>query len=136
MAASGVEDGRSVPGTREIWSWSDSFMFPHLSDYEAGSPALPCDPSPPSPVALSLHRAFLQVWPPTRLIGPLPCSVRKGWALESVAARSAVREAVVSQPTCWCVIPGAVADGRRLQVVVDGLPLFGGAQLAVDPTLD
>ena len=32
-------------------------------------------------------------------------------------------------------LPGAVADGRRLEVVVDGLPLFGGAQLAVDTTL-
>ena len=27
------------------------------------------------------------------------------------------------------------ADARRLEVVVDGLPLFGGAQLAVDTTL-
>ena len=26
-------------------------------------------------------------------------------------------------------------DGRRLEVVADGLPLFGGAQLAVDTTL-
>ena len=29
----------------------------------------------------------------------------------------------------------AAGDGRRLEVVVDGLPLFGGAQLAVDTTL-
>ena len=29
----------------------------------------------------------------------------------------------------------AGADGRRLEVVVDGLPLFGGSQLAVDATL-
>ena len=28
-----------------------------------------------------------------------------------------------------------VGDARRLEVVVDGLPLFGGAQLAVDTTL-
>ena len=28
-----------------------------------------------------------------------------------------------------------VADARRLEVVVDGLPLFGGAQLAIDTTL-
>ena len=28
-----------------------------------------------------------------------------------------------------------VNDGRRLEVVVDGLPLYGGAQLAVDTTL-
>ena len=27
------------------------------------------------------------------------------------------------------------ADNRRLEVVVDGLPLFGGVQLAVDTTL-
>ena len=27
------------------------------------------------------------------------------------------------------------ADGRRLEVAVDGLPLFGGAQLALDTTL-
>ena len=26
-------------------------------------------------------------------------------------------------------------DGRRLEVVADGLPLFGGAQLALDTTL-
>ena len=30
---------------------------------------------------------------------------------------------------------GAEADGRRLEIVVDGLPLFSGAQLAVDTTL-
>ena len=27
------------------------------------------------------------------------------------------------------------ADGRRLEVVVDGLPLFRGAQLTIDTTL-
>ena len=32
------------------------------------------------------------------------------------------------------VLPNA-ADGRRLEVVADGLPLCGGAQLAVDTTL-
>ena len=29
----------------------------------------------------------------------------------------------------------SVADRKRVEVVVDGLPLFGGAQLAVDTTL-
>ena len=29
----------------------------------------------------------------------------------------------------------SVTDGRRLEVVADGLPLFGGAQLALDATL-
>ena len=31
-------------------------------------------------------------------------------------------------------LPDPVNDARRLEVVVDGLPLFGGAQLAVDST--
>ena len=31
--------------------------------------------------------------------------------------------------------PSSVNDGRRLEVVVDGLPVFGGAQLAVDTTV-
>ena len=34
----------------------------------------------------------------------------------------------------WTHAPIA-ADGRRLEVAVDGLPLFGGVQLAVDTTL-
>ena len=33
------------------------------------------------------------------------------------------------------LIQPGVMDARRLEVVVDGLPLFGGAQLAVDATL-
>ena len=32
-------------------------------------------------------------------------------------------------------LPVAVNDARRLEVVVDGLPVYGGAQLAVDTTL-
>ena len=32
-------------------------------------------------------------------------------------------------------LPVARHDGRRLEVVADGLPLFNGAQLAIDPTL-
>ena len=32
-------------------------------------------------------------------------------------------------------VPNAARDGRRLEVVVDGLPLFGGVQLAMDTTL-
>ena len=32
-------------------------------------------------------------------------------------------------------VPNAARDGRRLEVVADGLPLFGGVQLAIDTTL-
>ena len=64
---------------------------------------------------------------------------RRGFALESVVARIC-REAGGRVSTNVFVrdldlhLPNA-ADGRRLEVAVDGLPLFGGAQLALDTTL-
>ena len=63
---------------------------------------------------------------------------RSGWTLENVVARLCreaggrvstnifMRDVDLAHPD--------VADGRRLEVVVDGLPLFGVAQLAVDTT--
>ena len=60
---------------------------------------------------------------------------KRGWALESVAVRIC-REAGGRVTTnvmlrdLDMVLPNA-ADGRLLEVVADGLPLFGGAQLAV-----
>ena len=63
---------------------------------------------------------------------------RRGYALESVAARIC-REAGGRVRTNMFVrdmdLDVPVNDGRRLEVVVDGLPLHGGAQLAVDTTL-
>ena len=64
---------------------------------------------------------------------------RRGFALESAAAR-VCREAGGRVTTNVMVrdldlpVPDAT-DSRRLEVVVDGLPLFGGSQLAVDTTL-
>ena len=45
MADGVVAAVRSQGGIR---SWSGSFMLPHLPNCETGSPALPCDPSPPN----------------------------------------------------------------------------------------
>ena len=65
------------------------------------------------------------------------CSVagvlgRRGFALESVGARIC-REAGARVSTSR---PGfARTDARRLEIVAEGLPLFGGAQLAVDTTM-
>ena len=66
---------------------------------------------------------------------------KRGWALESVAARIC-REAggrvttnVLLRDLDLAFVGAAEADGRRLEIVVDGLPLFSGAQLAVDTTL-
>ena len=64
---------------------------------------------------------------------------KRGWALENVVARICreaggrvstnvfMRDLNKGQPD--------VVDGRRLEVIVDGLPLHSGAQLAVDTTL-
>ena len=64
---------------------------------------------------------------------------RRGFALESAAAR-VCREAGGRVTTNVMVrdldLPVLNAtNSRRLEVVVDGLPLFGGSQLAVDTTL-
>ena len=63
---------------------------------------------------------------------------RRGYALESVAARIC-REAGGRVRTNMFIrdmdLDVPVSDGRRLEVVVDGIPLHGGAQLVVDTTL-
>ena len=65
---------------------------------------------------------------------------RRGFALECSAAQ-VCREAGGRVSTNVMVrdldIPGphAAMDGRRLEVVADGLPLFDGAQLALDTTM-
>ena len=96
--------------------------------------------APPPSAASPSHCALLPVWPTTRLLWPPPRSLRtsKGWALESAVAR-VCREAGGRVTTNEMLrdldmaLPD-VADGRRLEVVADGLPLFGGAQLAIDTT--
>ena len=65
---------------------------------------------------------------------------KRGWALESVAARIC-REGGGRVTTNMLLrdldlgFVGSEAVGRRLEIVVDGLSLFSGAQLAVDTTL-
>ena len=64
---------------------------------------------------------------------------RRGFAVESAAAR-VCREAGARVATNLFVrdmdlgVPNG-GDNRRLEVVADGLPLFGGVQLAIDTTL-
>ena len=62
----------------------------------------------------------------------------RGFSVESAAAR-VCREAGARVSTNVFVrdldIPVGCHDTRRLEVVADGLPLFGGAQLALDTTL-
>ena len=89
------------------------------------------------PLPLSAGVAFHSIPAP-------PCSLRKGWdfgkeGVQNVTARIC-REAGGRVTTNVMVrdldLAGPhVADTRRLEVVVDGLPLFGGAQLAIDTTI-
>ena len=65
--------------------------------------------------------------------------LRRGWALESVAAR-VCREGGARVRSNVFVRDLDLAefnrfDARRLEVVADGLPLYGGAQLAIDTTM-
>ena len=127
----------------------------------AGVPFSACPSSPPTRIDSALFPVLLQ----RRLHLPLPLSKRicgcgqpldpfghhraacsrtgalgmRGFALESAAAR-VCREAGGRVVTNMCVrdmdLGVLVAgDNRRLEVVVDGLPLHGGVQLAVDTTL-
>ena len=63
----------------------------------------------------------------------------QGFAVESVAARicreGGARVATNLTVRDMDLRPPNVNDGRRLEVVADGLPLLGGVQLAVDTTL-
>ena len=102
-----------------------------VQSFDPASPA----GSPPS------DRAQLPVWPSTRPTWPSPCGLcsagvlgKRGCSLESVTARIC-REAGGTVATNVMVrdldlAAFAGADGRRSEV--DGLPLFGGSQLAVD----
>ena len=107
--------------------------------------------APPSSLASSPSIfAQLPVWPSLGRLWPPPCSLCGGWSvgssgfffflvLESAAAR-VCREAGARVGTNILVrdldmVPQGRPDSRRLEVVADGLPLFHGAQLAIDTTL-
>ena len=78
--------------------------------------------------------------PPHRRIWPAPRSLRTGreeWTLcgERCCAyvQKGWRQSVMVRDMHVGMFD--IRDGRRLEVVADGLPLFGRAQLAVDTTL-
>ena len=83
------------------------------------------------------------MWPPTRSTRPSPCSVcdSGGAPGPRLFAREYRGPRVQGSPRQGYLdrldlaAAAATTDDRRLEVVVDGLPLFGGAQLAVDATL-
>ena len=103
-------------------------------------------PAPSSPPPSPLLCTLVPVWPSTRQLWPPPISVLEGRSLgaqglsqEIVMARIC-REAGARVRTNVMVRDldlGAFnrLDGRRLEIIADGFPLWRGAQLAVDTTL-
>ena len=94
---------------------------------------------------LRLSLSLLPVWPTTRLLWPPPRSMRTskgvwqtrvGFGVVARVCREAGGRVMtnVMLRDLDMALPN-VADGRRLEVVADGLPLFGGAQLSIDTTL-
>ena len=77
---------------------------------------------------------LLRRWPPPRSV----LEANRGFSVESAAAR-VCREAGARVSTNLFVrdldLPVARHDGRRLEVVADGLPLFNGAQFPIHTTL-
>ena len=64
---------------------------------------------------------------------------RRGFAVESIGARicreGGARVSTNVHVFVLDILAPEVHDGRRIEIIAEGLPLFGGAQLAVDTTL-
>ena len=109
-------------------------------------PAVPHSLIPPSPAPTPLARRFCRCGRPIDAFGHhrAACAragvlARRGFALESAAAR-VCREAGARVTTNVMVRDldleaMNVQDGCRLEVVADGLPLHGGAQLVIDTAI-
>ena len=94
---------------------------------------------------VSVHNK-LPVWRPLDPCGHhrATCQVagvlgRRGFPIENAVARvcrkAGGRVTTNVRVQDMDIPPGAAVDNRRLEVVVDGLPLFHGAQLAMDATM-
>ena len=86
------------------------------------------------------------MWPPTRHSWPPSCSVLQGRGFGQVGYPLECAAAKVCREVGARVTPNAfvrdldlgafnVLDGRRIEVIADGLTLWQGAQLAIDTTL-
>ena len=95
--------------------------------------ALPCAAASPSPAPPPSHFSHLPVWLTTRSAGVLGS---RGFSVESAAAR-VCREAGARVSSNLFVRELSVAphDAHRLEVVADGLPLFGGPSWLSTPLL-
>ena len=100
--------------------------------------ALPCLAPPPPLAFLAPCFSHLPVWPSTRRPSPPPCSVFEVSPLRALLRGCVVKRGARVSMNVFVTdldLPVAQQDGRRLEVIADGLPLFGGPQLAIDTTL-
>ena len=100
-------------------------------------------PRLPPPSCLS----NLSMWPSNRRAWPPSRSVRQSWSVGEAgvllsralppecAEKAGTRVSTNVMVRDLDLRAPDVHDGRRLEVVAEGLPLFGGAQLALDTTL-
>ena len=132
IRASALSQGgsRSSPGFDSM---------PHLQTDTVGAAAIPGPLFPPSPIAPLPVRPIHQFGHHRAACARAGILGKRGFALESVIAR--ISRAAGGRVTTNVLLRelnfGLMneADGRRLEVVADGLPLFGGAQFAVDTTV-
>ena len=112
-------------------------VSPQCQGFPVSSLAAPLVPT-------SFVRCKLPVWPSTRFAWPSPCSLSLGLGpgsqrvLLGECGRSGVpRGWSSSLPECQSSGFASLGrnDNRRIEIVADGLPLFHGAQVAVDTTM-
>ena len=120
--------------------------FAHTPSHQCSTPFVSCRPPPGSPVAPHPFRPAVAgvAAPLTSLaitvqlaLGEVFCCAG-GLHQRALLQGFAGRLEVGSPPTLSCgtwTSRYLSTDNRRLEVVVDGLPLFGGSQLAIDTTL-
>ena len=118
-------------------------MLPDFATHQVLVPVFPCV-APPSPLAPFLVIPQLPVWPSTRLPWPPQVSLRgcRGVGAAWVRCRERHRQDLpggrrtrVYERVRAGFGSRTVQPPRCLEVVADGLSLFGGAQLAIDTTL-
>ena len=132
---------------------SAAIVFPQPTsrwqNSRVGIPFTCCPVSPQSRFDAQVFRVFscgasgahckLPVWPSTRLAWPSLCSLSLGWGfapqrvLLGECGRSDVPRAGAG--VSLNVRVHDLLDNRRIEIIADGLPLFHGAQLAVDTTM-
>ena len=132
-----------VTFTRWTNGWTSFHLLPCVSPVSVRCPGFPGSPLAAFLVPTPFVRCKLPVWPSRghhcaacHLAGVLG---HRGFSLESAAARicreAGARVSLNVRVQDLDLFPLGSHDNRRIEIIADGLPLFHGAQLAVDTTM-